>query len=626
MNLIKATIENYRSIKETTIKFEDGVTVLAGKNEAGKTSILKALYDMNHNKVISDEAKPIDLDDKEPKITIEVEYDLNEIEEIATFKEILEFLEILPNSSKKLTLKLTKHHLKEYSIFVKTGDSEEWNEINKIINEKISNLFEELKQQGLSLPDFDESQTQQLLQNLNVELNKPNNKEVKEKISEAIKRVQLLERFKKEKSNIIRQILPNFILFESFRDALPDKIPVSHAEGNEIVKDFFTAIGKLKILKQWMMYASDPQKFQKITSKVQEFSTEIFGNFLKEYEEFEIMVERGGNNYNDIWFLVKKQKNSPVSYKISQRSEGLRWWLSLNIRIKAKIEKDRTNILLIDEPSLYLHISAQKKAMERIFEMSKGNLQMIYATHSPYMIPAENLEKIRMVVKEDNGTKVKYAYESADKDTLTPILMALGANVLSGLSLDCESPPIVTEGIVDHIYLTWAMEKIKDELISQFREDSEKAKEITGKLRIIPAGGSDKTHDIGIILWYLGFRPFFIFDGDKKGEDSARRLKKHIDYSKNILLLNELNKDIKEIEDLFKEEIQKARENDDDLKKWTKIADKTTKIIIPKSAKVKVAKKVVSGIVDLSDGTKEKCMELFRKIIMWFQFKQLNKT
>ena len=48
MRLVKARIQNYRSIKDTDVfDIENLKTILVGPNEAGKTVILKALQQIN---------------------------------------------------------------------------------------------------------------------------------------------------------------------------------------------------------------------------------------------------------------------------------------------------------------------------------------------------------------------------------------------------------------------------------------------------------------------------------------------------------------------------------------------------------------------------------------------------
>ena len=71
IRLLKCQIIDYKSIKDSGIwYFDEKITILAGKNEAGKTAILEALEDFNLNKSIRVEAKPIHNDDLIPTIKI----------------------------------------------------------------------------------------------------------------------------------------------------------------------------------------------------------------------------------------------------------------------------------------------------------------------------------------------------------------------------------------------------------------------------------------------------------------------------------------------------------------------------------------------------------------------------
>ncbi len=83
MKIIKFRIKNYKSIVDSGDCYPaNGVTVFAGKNEAGKTSILEALEDFNVNKKIRSKAKPIQDDTLEPEITITFHIPKKEIEAI----------------------------------------------------------------------------------------------------------------------------------------------------------------------------------------------------------------------------------------------------------------------------------------------------------------------------------------------------------------------------------------------------------------------------------------------------------------------------------------------------------------------------------------------------------------
>lgn len=82
MELIKFRIKNYKSIVDSgDCYFSDKLTILAGKNESGKTSILEALEDFDENKKIRDDAKPIN-GDGIPEILVTFKLGKDEIDEV----------------------------------------------------------------------------------------------------------------------------------------------------------------------------------------------------------------------------------------------------------------------------------------------------------------------------------------------------------------------------------------------------------------------------------------------------------------------------------------------------------------------------------------------------------------
>ena len=86
MKLVKFRIKNYKSIVDSDdCYFSDKLTILAGKNESGKTSILEALEDFHEDNVIRESAVPIEGDQTpEVMVTFDVSVaDLNEVYEDA---------------------------------------------------------------------------------------------------------------------------------------------------------------------------------------------------------------------------------------------------------------------------------------------------------------------------------------------------------------------------------------------------------------------------------------------------------------------------------------------------------------------------------------------------------------
>jgi predicted ATP-dependent endonuclease of OLD family len=59
MQLESFIVKNFRSIKDTQCFLSPGITVLAGKNESGKTTILKAFEMLNEDSEFKNTDKPL---------------------------------------------------------------------------------------------------------------------------------------------------------------------------------------------------------------------------------------------------------------------------------------------------------------------------------------------------------------------------------------------------------------------------------------------------------------------------------------------------------------------------------------------------------------------------------------
>lgn len=88
------------------------------------------------------------------------------------------------------------------------------------------------------------------------------------------------------------------------------------------------------------------------------------------------------------------------------------------IRHLAEITKDaakegKTNLLLIDEPELFLHPQAIELLRGSLKALSKKGYQVIFSTHSPFMIEQADIPITNIVRKRDEGTKVETRLQEA---------------------------------------------------------------------------------------------------------------------------------------------------------------------------------------------------------------------
>lgn len=243
-------------------------------------------------------------------------------------------------------------------------------------------------------------------------------------------------------------------------------------------------------------------------------------------------------NANSVTFSV--QTGDGETLQLGERSNGLRWYLETFIDAKANNLPQRNVVYLFDEPGCFLHVNAQKELVSLFGHLADQGNQVVYTTHSPYMLDTEKdgIHRIRAVVKDPQGfTHIyKTAYDnkiSPDSvhDTLAPIVNALGMNMNDTFGPAKNKINIVTEGISDYIYMCM-MGKLLD-------IDAE-------KYAIIPSQGASKCVDICAILHGWGCKYIAVFDYDKAGVESGAEIMRNqliYDLNKDYCFMNEVTQE-----------------------------------------------------------------------------------
>jgi predicted ATP-dependent endonuclease of OLD family len=115
----------------------------------------------------------------------------------------------------------------------------------------------------------------------------------------------------------------------------------------------------------------------------------------------------------------------------------------------------------LDEPGLTLHGKAQGDLLRYIVERLLPDHQVIFTTHSPFMVPMDRLADVRIVEDvviekpgkrpEVKGTKVRSDVLEVNDDTLFPLQGALGYEVTQSLFIGANT--WLVEGPSDILYL-----------------------------------------------------------------------------------------------------------------------------------------------------------------------------
>ena len=119
--------------------------------------------------------------------------------------------------------------------------------------------------------------------------------------------------------------------------------------------------------------------------------------------------------------------NTTVYDTPKSRSVGFLWYLSFYINFIATTAAAKANeyLFLLDEPGLHLHPSGQKDLTHLLEDLAQKN-QLVYTTHSPFMINRENPNRVRVVMKDERGTMVD---NEAYRDNWRPLRQSIGLTV-----------------------------------------------------------------------------------------------------------------------------------------------------------------------------------------------------
>jgi predicted ATP-dependent endonuclease of OLD family len=233
---------------------------------------------------------------------------------------------------------------------------------------------------------------------------------------------------------------------------------------------------------------------------------------------------------------------------LDERSTGFIWFFSFLVWFSEVQKQYGDNlIVLLDEPGLTLHARAQADLLRYVREELLPKYQVVYTTHSPFMIDTGDLLSCRTVEDvtgpddEVEGTKVGDQVLSTDTDTLFPLQAALGYDITQTLFVGKHT--LLVEGPSDLLYLKWA----SDSLIKQ------KRKGLDRRWTVTPCGGITKVSSFMSLFGGSGLNVAVLTDygrGDKakvKELRESKLLKSGHVFTAEMYLDNATEADVEDI-------------------------------------------------------------------------------
>jgi predicted ATPase len=538
MKLAKVHITNFRSVEDSDEFSVEQVTCLVGKNEAGKSAILLALSALNPHS-----ATPAILDK-------ERDYPRRLLTQYAQLHPDKDAVAVTTTwELSKTELEQIKEELgdgvitsSQVAVSRRYEAKEPELEVSIDIHRAIHNVLESV--------EFDETVKASLL---GAENTKALIQLLKSLPSPTAEQQSLLARirgygtFTDRVKSILNETLPTFMYFSNYdrMDGAVQFEALKQLKSNGQINTPENSGAKLFI--EFLEYAGVPfdeiistGTFETFNAKLQAASNNITDQILEYWTQnpdlsVQVKVDPARPQdlppFNSGTIGRARIYNSlhRVDTPFSERSAGFVWFFSFLVKFAQVSADGKPVILLLDEPGLTLHGKAQGDLLRYFDEKLAPHHQIIYSTHSPFMVSPNKLTSARIVedVVETKGrrrfpigTKVRENILTTDPDTLFPLQGALGYEITQTLFIGKHT--LLVEGVSDVVYLQALSHALK----------SRKRTGLDSRWTICPSGG------IGNVRAFVS-----LFGGNK------------LDVA---VLTDQAKSDAKKIEDLRKSQILKT--------------------------------------------------------------------
>lgn len=490
--LKKAVIQKYKSYDQAqTVELDEKVTTLVGKNESGKTAFLEGLAKLNYF-----------TDDDNFKFDSVSDYPRSELKKFQRSGDSVDPIVCTFQIDKK-TIEEIESDLgdgvlttEEIKVASRYDAGRIWYYINSDENKYLDNLTSKLsisseaRDRVLKLGGVAEL----------ISIDAGEDAEV-QSVIDHVKGTILEEGYQWEGNRVDAYILkkyingriPRFWYFDEYHE-LPSRVSIEAIRDNEIKGDLThqqleTAKALFELAMIDVNELSESSNFESFIAELEATSNEITDTIFEYWStngnlaiEFKIDPINRPNNQPPEKILDIRVKNNRhrITLPLKNRSKGFNWFFSFIVWFsKIQDEKDKNFILLLDEPGLNLHASAQADLLRFINDLS-DDYQIIYTTHSPFMVESDALNRVRTVYDSDEGSIISDAIQEKDPDTLFPLQAALGYDIAQNLFVSKNN--LLVEGPADLNYLTFMSNLLESDGRESLRSD----------ITIVPVGGLDK--------------------------------------------------------------------------------------------------------------------------------------
>jgi len=555
MKLKDVRVTNFRNfIDSGSVRIEDDITCIVGKNESGKTAFLQALYRLNparsHVNFSIQEQYPAWLEKRDRMRGVN-------LDEQTPIKAVfaLEDAELAT-----IEARFGKGVLKSREIGVKrqysgkrifTFEIDERTVVQRILAEgDVPSVVAQEQRGARTLKELDIG-----LRSAEKSAVAPEQRAVLQRLRAHIEEIGGPEGdIRHSLMSMLDAMMPEFFFYGEY-STLPGTVRIRdllRSSEKELSDDDITARSLLRLAAADDEYLLNPD-YEKRRRELENVANAISEEVLRYWTQnpdLRVMIDisqktlsdaKGQRSVLDELKIRMYDARHLLSLPFDERSRGFRWFFSFLIAFSEYEYSQKPIVILLDEPALGLHARAQFDFLRFIEERLAEKCQVIYSTHSPFMIQPKMLGRVRIVEDRERefGARVTEDVLSTDPDTAFPLQSAIGYNLARHLfPSTCN---LVVERVAEYVFLT--------HVSSHFRETGRTS--LHESWEIIPMGGAEML-SVFVTLLDPSLNVTILIGNDEKNSTERNSIMERFHCVRRVISYSDyLQREEAGIEDLF---------------------------------------------------------------------------
>lgn len=475
MRLTRMHVQDFWCIEDSNDFSIAEVTCLVGKNESGKTAILKALHKLNPEDKSKAEFKPSrDYPKRKWRPDVPIPgrpYALTTVWQLdeSDLKAVVEVFG--PGVVESPECRIMKSYSNQILVAASINDT-------AVLKNLIKDAQLGVEEQK---PIAKVKETEEALRILNGLASRT---AAQDKLLQSIQ-TKCPKGAEAAVINAIADRLPTFLYFDEYL-TLPGTVSVNELvarkTGNILEDRDKVFLALLSLAGTTLDKVQQSPTFEDLNASLRAVSNQITSEIFKywsqnKYLDVEMRLDHARPNdpppFNQGWVFRTRIHNRRhrADTSFDERSRGFVWFFSFLVWFQQLKQNYGDNlVILLDEPGLTLHARAQGDLLRYINEQLRPKYRVLYSTHSPFMIDPDNLLSARTVedVVQKHattgeevllGTKVGEKVLSTDPDTVSPLQRALDYEMTQTLFIGRHT--VLVEGASDFLYLKWFSQQLQ---------------------------------------------------------------------------------------------------------------------------------------------------------------------